>query len=234
MPSWRPDEQPPTNAAGIEQGQYEWLLTSLPLIVPGRFDIETAQGGNPSWNKGVDYRHLLSRAADQATVRELYRTAGLHLDAELRALTAAASTTADAAAVQHTFDTSVPHGTLQMPVLTLHTTADNLVPVQHENAFRNAVTRAGRSDLLRQASVARPGHCAFTAAELVAGVQALEHRVSTGQWDDVATTGALQQSATALGLGGAAFVDYSPQHLLRESFGGDDTVPYAVTAPAGA
>jgi pimeloyl-ACP methyl ester carboxylesterase len=218
MPSWRPGAAKPTDAAGVQRGQYEWLLASLPLMVPGRFDIETSLGGNPSWNKGIDYRRLLGQAASRGTVRELYRAAGLNLGADLDALTAAASTRPDRAAVRHVYETSVPFGGTRVPVLTIHTTDDNLVPVQHESGYGNAVRRAGRGGLLRQAYVARPGHCAFSAAEWVAGVLALEHRVGTGRWDGAASTAELQRVATGLGLGGAAFADFTPPRLLRESF----------------
>jgi hypothetical protein len=113
-----------------------------------------------------------------------------------------------------------------MPVLTLHTTADQLVPVQQESAYRNAVERAGRSDLLRQAYVARQGHCAFTPAELVAGVRALEHRVGTGRWDGTTTAEALQRAALDLHLGDAAYVRFQPGNLLRESFSANDGRPF--------
>jgi len=214
-PSWRPGEPPPTDADSVEHGQYEWLLKTLQFTVPARFDIETAEGGNPSWNAGADYRDLLSQSVDAPTVRTLYREAGLNLDADLAVLTAGAATTADPAAVARMEATSVPSGRVQMPVLSLHTIADPLVPVQHENAYRLAVTSAGRGALLRQAFVARTDHCTFTPAELVAAVHALDHRVATGSWQD-ATTQRLQQAATSLGLGDAAFVPFIPPRLLRE------------------
>jgi hypothetical protein len=213
-PSWRPGRQPPVGLDAVQQGQYEWLLTSLQFTVPGRFDIETAVGGNASWNVGVDYRALLRRSADAPTVRALYRSAGLDLDADLATLNAGPRTAADPAAVARAAATSDPTGRLRMPVLSLHTVADPLVPVQHENAYRVAVTRAGRAELLRQAFVARTDHCNFTPAELVAGVHALEHRVVTGRWEEPVTR-RLQQEATSLGLGEAAFVPFAPPPLLR-------------------
>jgi hypothetical protein len=229
-PDWLPGQQPPAanDPAAIELGQYQWLLQTLQFTTPARFDIETAMGGNPAWNKGVDYRRLLKRSTDRDTVRALYGKAGLSLTTDLRALTGAASTTADPKAVARIFATSVPFGRVAMPVLSLHTTDDQLVPVQQENAYRNAVARAGRSHLLRQAFIARQGHCSFTPAELVAAVHALDHRVSTGRWDGLTTPEALQKAATGLGLSDAAFVRFRPGHLLRESFGGDDRIPFAL------
>jgi dienelactone hydrolase len=157
----------------------------------------------------------------------MYRKAGLDLRAELDSLTRGAATTADPVAVGRLFATSVPLGRLQMPMLTVHTTADQLVPAQQEDAYRNAVGRSGRSGLLRQAYVARQGHCSFTPAELVAALYALEHRVETGRWDAKASAGALQRAALRLNLGGAAYVAYRPGNLLRESFSANNGIPFA-------
>jgi dienelactone hydrolase len=223
-PSWAPGQPAPPpagDAAAVELGQYQWLLQTLQFTTPGRFDIETAAGGNPNWNVGVDYARLLGGSTDRATVRALYRSAGLDLDRDLRTLTAAASITADPAAAAWMFRTSVPSGRIGMPVLSLHTTTDQLVPVQHENAYRRAVEEAGRESQLRQAFVQHQGHCNFTPAELVAAVHALDHRVSTGRWDDAATTTSLQRAALALGLGPAAYLPFRPGPLLRATVGDD-------------
>ena len=208
----------PGDHDAIQLGQYEWLRQSLQFTTPARFDIETSAGGQPSWNKGVDYRRLLAKSADRETVRAMYRKAGLDLRADLDRLTRGASVTAEPAAVGRLFATSVPFGRLQMPMLTVHTTADQLVPVQQEDAYRNAVRRSGRSGLLQQAYVARQGHCSFTPAELVAALSALDHRVGTGRWDGRTSAQALQRAALRLNLGGAAYVRYRPGNLLRESF----------------
>ncbi|GAA1035779.1 alpha/beta hydrolase [Virgisporangium ochraceum] len=217
-PSWLPDQPPPADVDAVQRGQYEWLRQSLQFTTPGRFDIETAVGGNAAWNRGVDYRRLLAHSSDRDTVTAMYRRAGLDLDADLDLLTRTADVTADPAAVGRIFATSVPFGRLRMPVLTVHTTDDQLVPVQQEHAYANAVRRAGRSGLLRQAYVARPGHCAFTPAELVAAVRALDHRVATGRWDGRTSADALQRAALNLDLGPAAYVRYTPGPLLRDSF----------------
>lgn len=100
-----------------------------------------------------------------------------------------------------------------MPLLDIHTTADQLVPVEQESAFAGRVRRAGDSALLRQAYVARQSHCNFTTAEVLAGLHAVEHRLDTGHWNNSATTAELQHSADELGLDGAAFTDYRPNRL---------------------
>src|SRR4051812_4554197 len=63
MPTWSAQQpQPPTTADGIAQAQYQWLVGTLPFIMPARFFIELAAGGNGSWNAGVDYGSLLARS----------------------------------------------------------------------------------------------------------------------------------------------------------------------------
>lgn len=190
----------------MQQNHFEWLVTTLPFVVPARVDIETAVGGNASWNAGVDYRELLMRSVDLPEVAALYRQAGLDLADDLDRLTDAAGVVADADAVDAIIDTSVPTGVLSIPVLSIHTVADNLVPVQHEMGYGKRVSEAGYGQYLRQGFVDRVGHCAFTSAEIVAALTALEFRLDTGHWGGRAAPAALQRAAEATGLGPAAFV----------------------------
>jgi len=60
------------------------------------------------------------------------------------------------------------------------------------------VGAAGHAALLRQAYIARAGHCTFTDAEMLAAFQALLHRLDTGRWDGVAEPAALERRARAL------------------------------------
>jgi hypothetical protein len=116
--------------------------------------------------------------------------------------------------------TSVPTGRLQVPELDMHTISDQLVPVQQENYYRHTVAFAGRSDLLRQAFVQRQLHCNFTPSELVAGVQAIQQRVQTGHWGNLADPAVLNAAANATGLGsfGApAFIPYEPGRLSGDN-----------------
>ena len=92
-----------------------------------------------------------------------------------------------------------PRSRLQVPELDLHTISDQLVPVQHENAYDARCGAPVRAAVSRQAYVARQSHCNFTPAELVAGVLAVQHRVERGRWNGVATARSLQATATSLG-----------------------------------
>jgi hypothetical protein len=204
------------DAVAVEAAQYASAVESFPIldfVEFGRYWIELSAGGNGSWTMGEDFASLLSHSPYRNVVRELYREGGLDLRADLAALTAGADIPADPAAIASLRQTSVPTGELAVPHLTLHTVADPLVPVQHESKYAELVREAGSTRLLRQAYVNRWGHCSFTAAELVAGVEAVRHRVETGRWGSVAQPQKLQAYASRLGLGDAAFVRYRPPRL---------------------
>jgi hypothetical protein len=204
----------------VEAAQYGSVVEAFPLlnfIQFGRFWIELAAGGNASWTRGEDFAELLNHSPYHDVVRALYRDAGLDLRADLDTLNAGATIGADPGAIAALRATSVPTGQLQVPNLTLHTTADPLVPVQHEAEYGDVVRKAGSGSLLQQAYVARWGHCSFTTAELVAGVEALLERVETGHWGSVAQPQKLQERATSLGLGAAAFVHHQPPELSGDN-----------------
>jgi dienelactone hydrolase len=216
LADWAPGQQPPARGdfAGQEEQQYAWLAQGLlGFIVPARWSVEQSAGGNTSWNTGVDYAGLLRKSAHAKQVKALYRDAGLDLRNDLNRLTRGADVTADPAAMAQLKRTSTAGQGLAVPLLDIHTTADQLVPVEQESAFAGRVRRAGDSALLRQAYVARQSHCNFTTAEVLAGLHAVEHRLDTGHWDNSTTTAELQRSADELGLDGAAFTDYRPNRL---------------------
>ncbi|HKT03525.1 MAG TPA: hypothetical protein VJT31_28690 [Rugosimonospora sp.] len=216
MPTWSTQQAaPPADPDGIAQAQYQWLVGTLPFIMPARYFIEIAAGGNGSWNAGVDYAALLARSPYRHMVASLYREAGLDLRADLADLTRHAAVRADPAAVGWLARTSVPTGHLDVPVLDLHTIYDQLAPVEFENRYAQQVAAAGDAGLLRQAYVNRRSHCAFTASELVAGLQAVAERVHSGHWDGSATTRGLEAAALATGLGdGPAFITFHPGQLV--------------------
>jgi pimeloyl-ACP methyl ester carboxylesterase len=74
----------------------------------------------------------------------------------------------------------LPRGDLRIPVLTVHTTMDPIVPLFHEAAFADIVAAAGKSELLVQRVVDRYGHCAFAPQEQIAALQDLVAWVESG------------------------------------------------------
>lgn len=215
----------PYGAAGddpdaIEAAQFTNSVVAFPTLIfiqAARPWIELSAGGNGSWTLGEDFAALLDHSPYANTVRALYREAGLDLRTDLATLTANADIPGDASAIASLQQTSVPTGNLAVPELTLHTIGDPLVPVTMENEYAGVVRAAGRNSLLRQAYVDHFGHCTFTGAELVAGVEAVRHRVETGRWDSVAEPQKLQEAATGLGVGGAAFIPYQPLALSGDN-----------------
>jgi hypothetical protein len=181
-----PPAPPPATAYNEqEQEQYETQYAPGSIIEPfvetGRWTVEQAVGGQPSWDAGIDFAKLLAESPYRAEVTTLYREAHLDLDTDLSTLTAGANIRAQIPALKNLISTSVPTGKLQVPELDIHTIADPLVPVQQENFYRHTVDAAGDGQLLRQAYVKAEGHCNFTPAEYIAGLEAVLHRVRAGQ-----------------------------------------------------
>jgi pimeloyl-ACP methyl ester carboxylesterase len=202
-----------------EQGQFNWLGISFLPEFWWRVELEARAGGNPSWNTGVDYEQLLRRSGHYNEVKALYDQAGLSLRQDLNTLKQAPRIAADPRAVEYLSRNIIFDGHIRIPVLTMHTTADGLVPVENEQAYASVVRAAGDSRLLEQVFVHRAGHCAFTAAEEISALQALIHRLDTGKWGDSTHPGALNHAAEALGPdlnpSSPAFVQFHPGRFLR-------------------
>jgi hypothetical protein len=226
MPGWSDPATPepaPDDWAAQEHDQYLNLRGTFVPALSWRQEAETRAGGDMSWNTGVDYRRQLERSSVRREVAALYRLAGLSLGADLRRLNAAPRISADRPAVEYMRRNVAFSGRLRIPVLTLHTTGDGLVPVPHEQAFGEVVRRAGRQALLRQAYVHGAGHCVFTAGERLAGLRTLERRIEAGRWADAASPAAMNRAARATGLGSGRFVGYRPAPFPR---------PFTATSPA--
>jgi pimeloyl-ACP methyl ester carboxylesterase len=85
--------------------------------------------------------------------------------------------TADAAALSamNEFETT---GQLQVPVVTLHTTGDPIVPFRQQALYAAKVGGTGSSSHLTQIEVERYGHCSFEAAEVLTAFSNLMGRVT--------------------------------------------------------
>jgi pimeloyl-ACP methyl ester carboxylesterase len=86
----------------------------------------------------------------------------------------------DPAAINYYDHNETPSGRIGIPVVTLHTTRDPIVPFSHETLFGAAVAGAGRSQLLTQIPIDRWGHCTFTPDEVQTALGNLVHWVETG------------------------------------------------------
>jgi pimeloyl-ACP methyl ester carboxylesterase len=73
-----------------------------------------------------------------------------------------------------------PTGNLQIPVITLHTSRDSLVPVINQALYGATVAKNGASSLLRQRTVDRFGHCSFELPEMMQAFGELRAWVEEG------------------------------------------------------
>lgn len=213
-PDWQTGTAPPRDYAEQERQEAAWLPEQLAFVIGARPSIEAAAGGNGSWTAGVDYGRLVRGSAFHRQIAALYRKAGLRLGADVRDLTGHADIRPDRSALRTLTRTSTVTGHLDVPELDLHTISDQLSPIAFENWYAGQVRRAGDGRLLRQAYVQAIGHCNFTSAELVAGVQAVRRRVSTGHWGDTRPA-ALNRAASATGFGSSAFITYHPPRFVN-------------------
>jgi pimeloyl-ACP methyl ester carboxylesterase len=204
-------------AAALFQLDPSDLAGIIGFVTPARFDLITAAGGDSGWNEGVDYRRLFTKSPYRRAVAALYRQAGLDLKADLELLTETADVPFNAAAVSTMVGHSQPTGDLQMPVLSIHTNYDPLVPAELEEEYADDVLAEGNRRLFRQAFVDRDGHCSFTSAELIAGLKVLEERVDTGRWPAASVNpNKLNDLALSLDLGESAFVRFRPGEFIGD------------------
>jgi pimeloyl-ACP methyl ester carboxylesterase len=83
---------------------------------------------------------------------------------------------ADPAALESlaSFETT---GSLEVPVVTIHTTGDPVIPFQQEALYAEKVGRAGATAMLSQISVTRAGHCTFQAPEILGAFVSLWQKI---------------------------------------------------------
>jgi pimeloyl-ACP methyl ester carboxylesterase len=68
-------------------------------------------------------------------------------------------------------------GNLEIPLTTLHTTGDPIVPFNQSQLYGDKVSGAGTSALLAQDTINRHGHCAFQGLEVLSAFTTLMERV---------------------------------------------------------
>jgi len=209
----------PNDYSTLEENQFE-SLQGFPfaLFFAFRAELEGRAGGNPSWNTGVDYQKQLKLSVDYAEVKGLYAQAGLSLEADIRTLNNATRVAGDPAAVDYLSQNIIFDGQIEVPVLTVQTTDDDIVNVQNDQAYAAVVHKAQDDSLLRETFVHRAAHCTFTPAETITAIQALLRRLDTGKWEGVDPA---DLNDTASGFPKAyqflppAFIDYKPARFQR-------------------
>ena len=187
-----------------------------------RLDLERRAGGNFSWNTDVDYAEQLRISGFAELVAEAYRRADdVDLETDLATLARAARISAEVAPVVYMEQNLTPLGEIGVPVLTVAITGDFAPTLSQSSAYADVVAEAGRSDLLQRSYIHAPGHCgALSAAEIVAGIEAMTSRLDSGEAADVsadAMNARANDVARAHGLNGAppAFDDVQPGRHVR-------------------
>ncbi|WP_192813741.1 prolyl oligopeptidase family serine peptidase [Microbacterium yannicii] len=220
MPTW---SQPGTEKPGrndLDAQQEQLYRIFMWGAVSPRQPLEQRAGGNFSWNTGVDYAEALRASGQLSLVRQLYRAAGLSLDEDLGALNGGERIMADAGAVAYMQKNATPTGDIDGPVLSLHETGDAAPVVAQAGSYADRVRENRASSLIEQVFVDRPGHCDYADAEVAALVTALQDRLDSGKWKNLASPRALDKRADAIaettGLErGGAFVRYAPGSVVR-------------------
>jgi pimeloyl-ACP methyl ester carboxylesterase len=231
VPGWFDPSSPepsPTDYATQEANQFLWFANAdflFPFYL--RAELEGRAGGNPSFNTGVNYAKQLKKSVNYAEVLALYQAAGLDLDVDLYRLASASRISADPGALAYLTNDIIFNGQVSVPVLTLHTVGDGLVPVEDEKAYSTVVGEAGNKALLRQTFIHRAGHCEFTPAETITALQTLELRLTSGKWKDLGIS-QLETEADDLGptynvldinnmlvYTSPEFVQFAPLQFLR-------------------
>jgi len=153
-----------------------WMMNLL-FATQNREVIESWAGGPVSQN--LDHRYTLKP-------EEKTYLAGLGVNADdlLAKMNARANIGANPRARDYVERFGGLRGTLRRPTLTLHTTLDSLAEVAHESAYHATVEAAGCLDQLSQVYVKAVGHCAFTSAQLLATLDAMERWLDTGTRPD--------------------------------------------------
>jgi pimeloyl-ACP methyl ester carboxylesterase len=206
------------NFPAQETNQFLWASKlDFPFAFALRAELELRAGGNPSWNRGVNYRRQLAHSIDHDEVVALYKQVGLDLEADLDALNDADRITANPSSVEYLEQNIVYNGNISVPVLTMHTTGDGLVSNQNESAYADVVREDGHNRLLRRTFVHRAGHCTFTPAETVAALVSLSQRLDTGRRPDLDPSVLNAEAATLgpLNVVPPSFTRFEPAEFLR-------------------
>ena len=137
----------------------ETVVNTLWYSVHATADVSARLGGNP-------YDNTERRYSGSGDDRRLNR--------RVRRIRASRRAVANLAAYQ-------PSGALKVPLVALHTTRDEVVPVAHLRSYAGRVRSAGAADLLETTAIRRYGHCEFSATELLRGFAGLAERVGSRQ-----------------------------------------------------
>lgn len=143
-------------------------LLTVTGLSPYAFDPPTSTNaiGNVLWYNVFATNDARAKLGGQPFENETRVYSGSDDDAQLNANVDRFS--ADPAALQEIEDNYQTTGNLTVPLVTLHTTGDPVVPYWHATEYLSSTIKADTSHLHRHFKVDRHGHCNFTRDELLA------------------------------------------------------------------
>ena len=182
LPGWTiPGTAQPAEAD--VDAQVAQMAAAFPLgVFLPRDDQEQRAGGVFSWNTGVDYAALLARTGRRPFVEALYRKAGLNLAKDLAALNRAARVKADPAAAQYMTENYTPNARPLVPIVLVQNTGDGMTSPSLQEQYARSVRAQGRGALVESLWLHNAGHCNFSTAEVLASVDRIDGRLTTGKW----------------------------------------------------
>ncbi len=148
-----------------------------------RQGMEEVAGGNVSWNKGVNYRQLLERSGRKKLVEELYKKAGLDLEADLAKLEETPRISADPEALARAEKLMTYTGNISAPIIVVDND-DPVDPAALKSAYAETLKNAGNSNLMRLCWVDHAGHGGQNTIERISGFVTLINRLETDKWSD--------------------------------------------------
>ena len=153
---------------------FNWFFTDMLFVTEVRADLENKAGGPIAQN--MDHEYGLSDEDSQYfnSVDVNINTSALlsHMNSQ--------KIESDDGAREYVTRFADFSGRIFKPVITMHTTEDGLVPVNHEGAYYETVANAGHESLLLQVFVEAVGHCTFTPEEWVKTIEAMDQWLDTG------------------------------------------------------
>lgn len=222
-PHWTTGEKPdPRDAQALQESMYQtMLLASAQVGGQSRYMFEQSGLGQPSWNTGIDYSDLFRNANEfhKQAVRELYRQAGLDLEADLARVNAAPRVNASPNALDYW---SVPGRTYtgkpRVPVLRLHTIGDWQVPHSVVQGYDVAVRQNGLNAMYKTAFVDTVLHCTYSTAESAAAIEAVMERLDTGHWRSATQPKKMNELGQSLHPSATRYIHFDLEKYNRSWF----------------
>ena len=153
-----------------------WLFTDMFFATEARAELERRAGGPIVQNLDRDY---ILTPAEKGYLLALGVPSAV-IDSWLLAMNGQRFVSAPNRSRNYLEHNANYNGKIKNPVLTLHTRIDPLVTVSQEFEYAETVATARRSGLLFQTYTNGNGHCAFSGAQLITAVNAINNWVTTG------------------------------------------------------